>query len=110
MYFERFRCYFEETTFEVFTDNQVLLYFFTKPSMNRKEARQLYLLSKFGIQELTLKSERIHVLGDALSRAPHIVRQDAVNVNNSAVFLSLRSRLQKEVRTGTSFLIYQEGS
>jgi hypothetical protein len=31
-YLQRFKCYLEGTDFEIFTDNQVLKHFFTKPS------------------------------------------------------------------------------
>lgn len=81
-FLKRFQWYLEGPNFEVFTDNQVLHHFFTKPSMNRKEARWLDLLSQFGIQKVTLKPGRVHVLGDVLSRAPHISRQEAVTVSN----------------------------
>ena len=40
-FLKQFRCYLEGTTFEVFTDNQVLHNFFTKPNLNRREARWL---------------------------------------------------------------------
>ena len=72
-FLKRFRCYLEGTSFEVFTDNQLLGNFFTKPNMSEKEARWLDLLSQFGISKITLKAGRVHVLGDALSRAPHIL-------------------------------------
>ena len=36
---KRFRCYLEGASFEVFTDNQILNCFFTKPNLSRKEAR-----------------------------------------------------------------------
>ena len=72
-FLKRFRCYLEGATFEEFTDNQVLKNFFTKPSMSRKEARWLETLGNFGIFPINLKPGKIHVLGDVLSRAPHIM-------------------------------------
>ena len=48
--------------------------------MNRKEARRLYLLAQFGIFKVNLKPGRIHVLGDALSRAPHIMEQQDIRI------------------------------
>ena len=72
-FLKRFRCYLEGMTFEVFIDNQVLKNFLTKPLLNRKEARWIDLLAQFGISKITLKAGRVHVLGDALSRAPHII-------------------------------------
>lgn len=70
-FLQRFRCYLEGSEFEAFTDNQVLKAFFTKTSMTRREARWLDFLSQFNITAITLRKGRIHVLGDALSRAPH---------------------------------------
>lgn len=72
-FLKRFRCYLEGMTFEVFTDNQVLKHFLTKPYLNRKEARWIDLLAQFGISKINLKAGRVHVLGDALSRAPHVI-------------------------------------
>ena len=69
----RFRCYLEGSTFEIFTDNQVLKHFFTKPKLSRKETRWLETLVNFGIFPITLKPGKIHVLGDALPRAPQIL-------------------------------------
>ena len=74
-FLKRFRCYLEGTTFEVFTDNQVLKNFFTKPSMSRKESRWLETLGNFGIFPINLKPGKIHVHGDVLSRAPHIMNE-----------------------------------
>ena len=70
-FLQRFRCYLEGTSFEIFTDNQVLKHFFTKPKLSRREARWLETLGNFGIFPITLKPGKIHVLGDTLSRAPH---------------------------------------
>jgi len=70
-FLERFRCYLEGSTFEIFTDNQVLKYFFTKPKLSRREARWLEAFGNFGIFPINLKPGKIHVLGDVLSRAPH---------------------------------------
>ena len=47
-FLERFRCYLEGASFEIFTDNQVLMCFFTRPKMSRKEARWLETLGNFG--------------------------------------------------------------
>ena len=69
----RFQCYLEGSTFEIFTDNQVLKHFLTKPKLNRKEPRRLETIGNFDIFPITLKPGKIHVLGDALSRAPQIV-------------------------------------
>ena len=55
-------------------DNQVLKHFFTKPKLSRKEARWLETLGNFGIFPITLKPRKIHVLGDALSRAPQVIK------------------------------------
>ena len=67
----RFRCYLEGSSFEIFTDNQVLKSFFSKPKLSRREARWLETLGNFGIFPINLKPGKIHVLGDTLSRAPH---------------------------------------
>ena len=80
-FLERFRCHLEGASFEIFTDNQVLKYFFTKPKMSRREARLLETLGNFGIFPITLKPGKIHVLGDVLSRAPHVLNGDLSNLN-----------------------------
>ena len=71
-FLQRFRCYLEGSSFEIFTDNQVLKHFFTKPKLSRREARWLETLGNFGIFPINLKPGKIHVLGDALSRAPQV--------------------------------------
>lgn len=83
-FLKRFRCYLEGSTFEVFTDNQVLKHFFTKPTLNRREARWLDLFAQFGITKVTLKPGRVHVLGDVLSRAPHVMEEIAL-LNHTSV-------------------------
>ena len=72
-FLNRFRCYLEGTEFEVFTDNQVLNSIFTKPKLSKKESRWLGTIGDFGISAITLKPGKIHVLGDVLSRAPHVI-------------------------------------
>ena len=72
-FLNRFRCYLEGTEFKVFTDNQVLKSIFTKPKLDRKESRWIETLGNFGIFPVTLKPGIIHVLGDVLYRAPHVV-------------------------------------
>ena len=82
LYFlRRHRCYLEGSEFEVFTDNQVLKHFFSKQNLNRKEARWLEELSSFGIFPINLKAGKLHVLGDVLSRAPHVLKE-ASSFNN----------------------------
>lgn len=70
-FLQRFRCYLEGSEFEVITDNQVLRYFFSKPSLSRREARWLEFHCQFGISQLTLQKGLINVLGDVLSRVAH---------------------------------------
>lgn len=72
-FLQRFRCYLEGTEFEILTDNQVLKHFFTKPSLSRREARWSEILGNFGVFPITMKPGKIHVLGDSLSRAPHVI-------------------------------------
>jgi len=76
-FLKRFRCYLEGSSFEILTDNQVLKHFFDKPRLSRREARWLETLGNFGIFPITLKQGKIHVLGDALSRAPHVAKPDS---------------------------------
>lgn len=66
----------EGASFDVFTDNQVLKHILSKPCINRKEARWLDLLSQYNICQVNLIPGRIHVLGDVLSRAPHIMKEN----------------------------------
>ena len=79
----RFRCYLEGSEFEIFTDNQVLKNFFTKPKLSRKEARWLETLGNFGIFPINLKPGKIHVLGDALSRVPN-ARMNTMHITRIA--------------------------
>jgi len=75
-FLERFRCYLEGSSFEIFTDNQVLKHFFTKAKLSRREARWLETFGNFGIFPINLKPGKIHVLGDVLSRAPQLLVND----------------------------------
>ena len=103
-FLKRFRCYLEGSSFEVFTDNQVLLHFFSKPNMNRKEARWLDLLSQFGILRMNLKPGRVHVLGDVLSRAPHVMQELGPSVSNMQVSsLALDLQFEMEYETDQTF-------
>ena len=67
---QRFRCYLEGSTFDAFTDNQVVENFMTKKSLNRREARWLDVLATFNIRKVNLVQGKLHVLGDSLSRIP----------------------------------------
>lgn len=80
-FLQRFRCYLEGSEFEIFTDNQVLCHFFTKPDLSRREARWIDFFGHFGITQLTLVKGRAHVLGDTPSRAPHAPEQDIIIFN-----------------------------
>lgn len=75
-FLQRFRCYLDCSEFEILTDNQVLKSFFNKSNLSRKEARWLDFMSQLGITELTLVKGKVHVLGDSLSRAPHVTGPD----------------------------------
>lgn len=99
LYFlRRFRCYLEGSEFEVITDNQVLHYFSAKPNLSRQEARWLEFLAQFGITELTLEKGRIHVLGDALSRAPHAPLSENLEITNIQTFdLELPANYIREI-------------
>ena len=57
-FLQRFRCYLEGTSFEIFTDNQMLKHFFTEPKLSRREARWLEILVNFGIFPITLKPKK----------------------------------------------------
>lgn len=87
-FLERFRCYLEGTSFEILTDNQVLKHFFTKSNLSRREARWIETLGNFGIFPITLKPGKIHVLGDTLSRAPHIHVNDIEVMTPSLDFIT----------------------
>lgn len=75
-FLERCRGYLEGSSFEIFTDNQVLKHFFTKAKLSRREARWLETFGNFGIFPINLKSGKIHVLGGTLSRAPQLLIHD----------------------------------
>jgi RNase H-like domain found in reverse transcriptase len=87
-FLQRFRCYLEGTEFQISTDNQVLKHFFTKPTLSRREARWSEILGNYGIFPITIKPGKIHVLGDALSRAPHVMSssdETSVVVNTTEI-------------------------
>jgi hypothetical protein len=63
----------EEAEFEIFTDNQVSKHFLTKSTLSRREARWSEILGNYGIFPITMKPGKVHVLGDVLSRAPHVM-------------------------------------
>lgn len=70
-FLKSFRYYLEGSSFGLITDNQVLINFFTKPHLSRREARWLDHFGHFGIKQVKLKPGKAHVLADALSRIPH---------------------------------------
>jgi len=41
------------------------------------------LLSQFNISKVNLKPGRVHVLGDVLSRAPHVMNETSLDINNA---------------------------
>eukprot|EP00171_Calliarthron_tuberculosum_P016938 IDg16938t1 len=83
-----FRCYLEGAEFEIITDNQVLKHFFTKEKLSRREAGWIEIFSNFGIFPITLEKGRIHVLGDAMSRAPHTSDNLNIDISNITTLLA----------------------
>jgi RNase H-like domain found in reverse transcriptase len=76
-FLQQFMCYLEGTEFEIFTDNQVLKHFFTKPSFSRREARWSEILGHFGVFPITLKPGKNTCVGRfavASATCAHIVR------------------------------------
>ncbi len=67
-----FGCTVEGSSFEIFTDNQVPKCFFIKLKLSRREARWLETLGNYGNFHIGLKPGKIYLLGDMLSRAPHV--------------------------------------
>lgn len=59
--------------------NHILKHFFTKKDLSKKEARGIETLGRIGIIPTTLKPGKVHILGDALSRAPHAPEGSLVN-------------------------------
>lgn len=57
----------------MFTDNQVLKHFLAKPTFNRREARRIELFAQFGMNQINLKSGRVHKLVDVPSLALHVM-------------------------------------
>lgn len=72
-FLKRFLRYLEGASFDLFTDNQILNNFMTKPNLSLREARWLELFSQFGITKMSLKPGKVHFLSDVLSRAPHVI-------------------------------------
>lgn len=71
-FLQRFCCYLEGSEFKILTENQVLKSFFNKAIPSRRKVMRLEFMSQFGINELKLVKRKVHVLGDAQSRALHI--------------------------------------
>lgn len=71
----------EGSSFEVFSDNQVLKHLFNKPNMNLREARWINLFAQFCITRNNLKPGRVHVLGGDLSGAPHFMEESIILKN-----------------------------
>lgn len=90
-----FRCYLEGASFEVFTDNQILNYFFTKPNLSIKGARWLALFGEFGITKMTLRPGRVYVLGDVILRAPHLISGKLEIRHVEALCVAINLDLQK---------------
>lgn len=91
----------EGAEFEIITDNQVLKHFFNAEDINRREARLLGTLSKFGFIPITLKIWSIPVLGYIPSRARHSTkRADLQNISCSTADItrqdSFRELLQED--------------
>lgn len=68
----------EGFVFQVFTENQILNNFSTKPILHRREARWLDFFNQFGITKFTLKSGRLHPLVGVLFRALHVMEYKTV--------------------------------
>lgn len=73
-FLKNYLCYLQRNEFEILIDNQVFRNFYSKLTINRREARWLKFLESFGISELTHVKGRVHVLGDALSRNTYLLR------------------------------------
>lgn len=72
-FLERFRCYLEGSRFEIFTDAKCSdpehETSFLANALESARSRMARTSGKLGVFPITLKSGRIHVLGDTLSRA-----------------------------------------
>lgn len=75
-FLKRFRCRLEGNPFEGLIDHQVLKSSFTKVNLSRRESRWLECLGQFGICSFTLMEEEINVVGDELSQAFQVVKED----------------------------------
>ena len=73
LFLRRFRYYLEGSEFDRFTDNRVLKSPFNRTKLSSEGARWLETRGNFSIFPVTLKSGKIHVLGDFLSRASHFI-------------------------------------
>lgn len=104
-FLQRFRCYIEGSEFEIFTDNQVLRYFFNKPNLSRREARWMEYLGQFGITKLTLVKGKVHVLGDVPSHAPHTQPNELAlkNIAATSVQISLPEGFSKKYPEDITF-------
>lgn len=71
LFLDTFRCYLKGSTIEILTDNQALKPFFMNHKLSEREPRCLETLGNIESFPVTEQSWRIHVLGHALSRAPH---------------------------------------
>lgn len=56
---QRFRCYLEGGKLEIFTDNQVLRFLFSKAQLSRRESRWLDFFGQFGIIKIVPVQKKI---------------------------------------------------
>lgn len=70
-FLKRSRCYLEECSLEVITDNQVLKNFMNKKYVNRLETLWLDLLGQLDVSSISQKAVQINEKEGVLSQAPH---------------------------------------
>lgn len=79
MFLERFRWYLEERDSAVL---RIIKYWnipFSKKTLIKRETKCIETLGNFGIFRITFKPDKIHLLEDALSRAPHAKGDASLN-------------------------------
>lgn len=101
-FLKRFRCYVEESSFEVLTDNRVLRHFLSKKTLSRRDARWLDLFAEYNLYKISFVQGSAHVLGDELSRIP---QPSEIQLSHMSIFqASIADSFESHYKTDQFFL------
>ena len=91
-FLERLLCYDEGSEFEIFTNSQVMEHLSTKTKLER----WLQTQGNFNTLQICLKPGKIYVLGDSLSRLPHITKSE----DDSSALINSLALERAEITSG----------